>query len=90
LVYIGHVGSGFSANDLKDIRETLEPLVRKECPFEKEPETNTPVIWVRPELVCEVSLSGWTEDDVMRHPVFLRLREDKAAREVAREKPEEL
>jgi bifunctional non-homologous end joining protein LigD len=40
LVYIGHVGSGFTANDLKDIRETLEPLVRKECPFAKEPETN--------------------------------------------------
>jgi len=24
----------------------------------------------------------------MRHPVFLRLREDKAARDVVREKPE--
>jgi hypothetical protein len=25
----------------------------------------------------------------MRHPVFLRLREDKAARDVVREKPED-
>jgi bifunctional non-homologous end joining protein LigD len=54
-----------------------------------EPETNAPVTWVKPELVCEVGLSGWTEDDVMRQPVFLRLREDKAAREVVREKPPE-
>ncbi len=45
------------------------------------------ITWIKPELVCEVALSGWTEDGVMRHPVFLRLREDKAAREVVREKP---
>jgi bifunctional non-homologous end joining protein LigD len=41
------------------------------------------------KLVCEVKLSGWTEDGIMRQPVFLRLREDKPAREVVREKPEE-
>jgi bifunctional non-homologous end joining protein LigD len=86
LMYIGHAGGGFAANDLKDIREKLEPLVQKECPFTIMPETNSPASWVKPELVCEVALSGWTEDGVMRHPVFLRLREDKSAREAAREK----
>jgi bifunctional non-homologous end joining protein LigD len=88
LMYIGHVGGGFSERDLKDIREKLAPLIQKECPFKVTPETNARVTWVRPELVCEVGLSGWTEDDVMRQPVFLRLREDKAAREVVREKAE--
>ena len=39
------------------------------------------------KLVCEVIFHGWTEDRIMRQPVFLRLREDKAAREVVREKP---
>jgi bifunctional non-homologous end joining protein LigD len=87
LVYIGHLGGGFTANNLKDIREKLKPLIQKECPFGSEPLTNAPVTWVKPELVCEVALSGWTEDGVMRHPVFLRLREDKAGREVARERP---
>jgi bifunctional non-homologous end joining protein LigD len=86
LAYIGHVGGGFTANNLKDIREKLEPLKQKECPFTVQPETNAPVTWVKPELVCEVTLYGWTEDAVMRHPVFLRLREDKSAREVVREK----
>ena len=80
-------GGGFTANNLRDIREKLEPLTQKECPFTVKPETNGPVTWVKPERVCEVALSGWTEDAVTRHPVFLRLREDKAAREVAREKP---
>jgi bifunctional non-homologous end joining protein LigD len=87
LIYIGHAGGGFSEKDLKEIREKLGPLIQKECPFTAQPETNAPVAWVKPELVCEVALSGWTEDAVMRHPVFLRLREDKAAREVVREKP---
>jgi bifunctional non-homologous end joining protein LigD len=88
LMYIGHLGGGFSEKDLKDIREQLDPLVQKECPFKVEPETNARVTWVKPELVCEVILSGWTEDAIMRQPVFLRLREDKAAREVVREKAE--
>jgi bifunctional non-homologous end joining protein LigD len=88
LMYIGHVGGGFTAKDLKDIREKMDPLIQKECPFTVKPETNAPVTWVKPELVCEVSLSGWTEDDVMRQPVFLRLREDKSAREVVRERAE--
>jgi bifunctional non-homologous end joining protein LigD len=87
LTYIGHVGGGFTEKDLKNIHEKLEPLIRKECPFAVKPETNASVAWVKPELVCEVALSDWTEDGVMRQPVFLRLREDKAAREVVREKP---
>jgi len=87
LIYIGHVGGGFTSNNLKDIREKLDPLIQKECPFTLKPETNTLVTWVKPELVCEVALSGWTEDGVMRQPVFLRLREDKTAREVMREIP---
>ena len=88
LTFIGHVGGGFAERDLKDLRERLDTLVQKECPFKVQPETNAPVTWVKPELVCEVSFSGWTEDVVMRQPVFLRLREDKAAREVVREKAE--
>ncbi len=87
LIYIGHLGGGFTANNLKDIRQRLDPLIQEECPFTVKPETNTPVTWVKPELVCEVALSGWTGDGVMRQPVFLRLREDKTAREVMREIP---
>ncbi len=89
LIYIGHLGGGFGAQDLREIRNKLEPLVRKECPFRVKPETNTPVTWVKPELVCEVIFHGWTDEGIMRQPVFLRLREDKAAREVTREKTEE-
>ncbi len=88
LIFIGHVGTGFAGKDLKELRERLEPLIRKDCPFEAEPETNSPVTWVRPELVCEVAFAGWTEEGSMRQPVFLRLRDDKDARDVVREKVE--
>ncbi len=90
LIYIGHSGGGFGAENLKNIYERLQPLIQQECPFKIEPASNTPVTWVKPELVCEVTFAGWTEDGLMRHPVFSRLREDKAAGEVGRETPEEI
>jgi bifunctional non-homologous end joining protein LigD len=87
LAFIGHVGGGFNGKLLKEIRDRLDPLIRTECPFRMEPKTNTPVTWVKPELVCEIVFHGWTGEGLMRQPVFLRLREDKAAREVVREGP---
>jgi bifunctional non-homologous end joining protein LigD len=87
LISLGSVGSGFTAKDLRGIREQLDPLVQRECPFTVPPEANAPVTWVRPELVCEVGLAGWTEDGSMRQPVFLRMRDDKNARDVVRESP---
>jgi len=88
LIFIGHAGGGFSAEILREIRGELDPLIRKKCPFKVEPQTNTPVTWVKPELVCEVIFHGWTDEGIMRQPVFSRLREDKAAREVVHEIPE--
>ena len=70
LVYIGHSGGGFAAENLKEIYARLQPLIQTECPFKIEPPTNTPVTWVKPELVCEVAFAGWTEEGLMRHPVF--------------------
>jgi bifunctional non-homologous end joining protein LigD len=87
LIYIGHSGGGFRAEDLKSIYERLKPLVRKRCPFNTEPAANAPVTWVKPQLVCEVEFAGWTKEGIMRQPVFSRLREDKVSREAVREKP---
>jgi bifunctional non-homologous end joining protein LigD len=84
-ICIGHSGGGFSAQDLGLFYERLHPLILPECPFRVAPPANAPTTWVRPELVCEVAFTGWTEEGYMRHPVFLRLREDKEPREVLRE-----
>jgi bifunctional non-homologous end joining protein LigD len=88
LVYIGNVGGGFGAGSLREVSERLGPLIRKKCPFRTTPAMKAPVTWVKPELVCEVAFAEWTEDGVMRQPVFLRLRDDKAPRETVRDRPE--
>ncbi len=45
------------------------------------------VVWVRPELVCEVEFVEWTHDGRLRAPSFQGLRDDKPPREVHREEP---
>ncbi len=87
LIWIGHSGGGFTAKTLKEIRDRMGPLIQKKCPFKVEPKSDTPVTWVKPKLVCEVAFQGWTEEGLMRQPVFLRLREDKNADDVVRELP---
>ncbi|MEX2395825.1 MAG: DNA ligase D, partial [Balneolales bacterium] len=85
LQFIGHSGGGFSNKSLSDILKRLKPLKREQSPFKGPVNTNAPVTWVEPELVCEVSYTEWTRDGHMRHPKFLGLRLDKDAREVVLE-----
>ena len=64
----------------------LKPLVTRDCPFTPKPKVKN-VTWVKPELVCEIRFHEWTGDHMLRAPVFLGLREDKAPAEVVREEP---
>ena len=43
------------------------------------------VHWVRRQLVAEITYLSWTDEPLLRHTVFVGLREDKPAREVRRE-----
>lgn len=86
LKYIGHTGGGFTEQGLSSVYKKLEPLVQTDCPFTKVPLTNAPVTWVKPQLICEVTFKEWTKDHIMRHPIFLGLRDDKVAKSVQKEK----
>jgi len=86
LKYIGHSGSGIDQKKLKELYEKFQPLITDKCPFEKKPVTNMPATWLKPKLVCEVKFSEWTEEKVLRHPIFLGLREDKDAKNEKDEK----
>lgn len=77
LVYAGHTGTGFDEAKLKEVYEILKPITTKTSPFKGKVKTNTPVTWVKPQLVCEVKFTEITKDGKFRHPVFLHLREDK-------------
>ena len=86
LRYAGKVGTGFTRETLHDLAAKLTPLKRDRSPFADEVRERT-ATWVEPELVAQVGFSEWTPDHRLRHPRFLGLRDDKAAREVVREAP---
>ena len=81
LRYAGKVGTGFTRETLHDLAAKLAPLKRDGSPFADEVRERT-ATWVEPELVAQVGFSEWTPDHRLRHPRFLGLRDDKAAREV--------
>lgn len=87
LRFIGHTGSGFTEDMLKDIHIRLEKQAQSFCPFASPPKTNSPAVWVKPELVCVVRFLEWTKEGLMRQPVFLGLREDISACDVKKEIP---
>ncbi|MCM0080761.1 DNA ligase D [Geomonas sp. Red32] len=85
MIYIGLTGGGFDDAALQEVHGKLVPLIREKSPFQQKIKTDMPVTWVKPELVCEVEFSEWTDEGVMRIPIFLGLREDKDPRQVVRE-----
>lgn len=86
LVYAGKVGTGFDTKTLLDLRARLDTLEQSASPFSSARAIRERgVHWVRPEMVAQVEFSEWTPDGLLRHPRYLGLRDDKAAREVVRE-----
>jgi len=84
LVYVGHSGGGFSRDMLRTLHARMMKLKTDNKPFTgivHERQTT----WIRPQLVCQVKFTEWTDNGEMRHPVFLGLRTDKPARQVRRE-----
>jgi bifunctional non-homologous end joining protein LigD len=81
LRYIGHTGTGFSNEALTALHKKLQPFKRKTSPFDEKIPVNGQVTWIEPELVCAIKYSEVTEDGILRHPVYMGLRIDKAASE---------
>src|SRR5215213_9579739 len=77
--HAGTVGTGFDRQETAEIRARLETARRPRPAVAGAP--RGPVVWVEPELVCEVRYKEWTRGGHLRQPVFLRLREDKSPEE---------
>jgi bifunctional non-homologous end joining protein LigD len=82
LAYVGHMGGGFDREGLRAMRARLERIERRTSPFAETPRTNEPAHWVAPRVVVEVKFAEWTADGKLRQPIFLGVRDDKAARDV--------
>jgi bifunctional non-homologous end joining protein LigD len=85
LVYAGHVGTGFDDKELARLFKLLKPLAVEKTPFTSRPPSNEKPHWVQPKLVVQVRFTEWTADNILRHPVYLGLRDDKKATDVGRE-----
>jgi len=97
LVYTGKVGTGFNDKQQKEMLKQFKPYITNSPPFTELPDINKPsrfrpnpphaiAVWMKPELVCEVSFTEMTTDGIMRHPSFEAMRIDKNAEDVTREK----
>jgi bifunctional non-homologous end joining protein LigD len=99
LKYASKVGTGFDFATLKRLYQLFQKYRIPTCPFADLPTKRIgrfgqgltasmmkTCIWLKPRFVCQVKFQEWTQDDNLRQPVFLGLREDKLAKEVVREK----
>jgi len=96
LLYAGRVGTGMSQKTLALLHRRLNPLSTRQMPLAAPPPRETGfggklalsrVHWVRPKLIAEITYLTWAKDGLLRHTVFVGLREDKPAREVRCETP---
>ena len=90
LRWAGNVGTGFSDAEMERLLALLRPLERSDSPFVQAPRMprvrQADVVWVEPRLVAEVEHAEWTHEGRLRAPSYLRLREDRAANDVRRER----
>ena len=80
LVFIGRVGTGFTEEFLTDLKRDLDRIMVETPPVPVRVDT-TPVVWVKPEIVCEVEYLEVTLNRHLRAPVFRRLRDEKRPEE---------
>jgi bifunctional non-homologous end joining protein LigD len=88
-VYAGRVGTGWSQEQARSLRDQLEtigaskPRLAKPLPADAE----KGVRWVEPRLVCEIEYRGWTRDRLLRAAAFKGLRDDRPAEDIVLEEP---
>jgi DNA ligase D-like protein (predicted ligase) len=98
LMYVARTRNGFVPASRRRVFEKLKPLVSLSCPFSNLPETHKArwgealnadkmkkCVWVRPEVVVQIEFLEWTGSDHLRHSKFVGWRDDKDARQVAKE-----
>lgn len=86
LIYAGKTGTGFTHKTHRLMRDKLDKIRSTKTPFAKIPrDAIRDAIWVKPELVAQISFATWTADHLVRQASFKGLREDKPAKSVVLE-----
>jgi bifunctional non-homologous end joining protein LigD len=87
LVYVGHVGTGFTELTMRQLADRLAPLARSSPPYDEvvPAEHARAAHWVEPVTVVEVEYTAWTKDSRLRHPSYKGIRDDINPQQVMRE-----
>lgn len=87
LVYVGRVGTGFSAETVRRIMPKLTEVEIPASPFADDavPVKKDNLHWARPELVAEIEFAGWSDAGMVRQASFKGLREDRFPDEIVGE-----
>ncbi len=88
LRYVGRVGTGFDAAQLRAIHRQLKALQQKQPSVSLPAHVHMPsenVHWTAPEVVVEVAFRGWAKEGLLRQSSFQRLRPDKTPAAMRRE-----
>ncbi len=85
-VYAGRLGTGFTTQLLRDLHGQLLASEIDASPFTRGSGLPKKAAhWVRPEIVVDAVFMEWTSEGKLRHPRFVRVRDDKPPRDVVRE-----
>jgi bifunctional non-homologous end joining protein LigD len=79
-------GTGMPIKVLAELRRRLDFITRKTSPLSVPPPRSTrfgaPLVlsrvhWADPKLIAEIKYLTWTADGLLRHTVYVGLRQDK-------------
>lgn len=85
LKYVGRVGTGFDDAMLRSLTKALRKLEREKPVVDLPahvPLSPRAVTWVEPKLIAQVAFRGWAKEGLLRQASFVRLREDKAMKDI--------
>src|SRR5262249_44360359 len=98
LMYVARTRNGFTPASRQRLFEKFRGLEVPACPFVNLPETKSgrwgegltkekmrECRWLKPVLVAQFEFREWTPEGHLRHSRFVRLSEDKKAKDVGRE-----